>query len=89
MNNSHFCEFRQRTSIYSAQLLEVKGDISLDSAQVSSAGMGGGMGYPQMGMGMPFVQPSAPAFGAGAVNISYSPYPPAQPFPSVPSYPVS
>lgn len=109
MNNSHFCEFRQRLSIHTAQVLEVKGDISLESAQVTPPGMGGmgypstgmtypsaGMSYPSTGMGMPFVQPSISPFvqpsispyPPGGVNVNFG-YPPTQPVPSAPGYPVS
>lgn len=86
MNNSYFCEFRARTPIHLAQVVEVKGDISLESAQVFG-GMGGHVPFVQPGFPQPSFQPSftpTPPFGAG-VNISYG-YPSAPP--SVPSFPV-
>ncbi len=86
MNNSHVCEFNQRIPLHSAQTLEVKGDISLESAQVQP-GMGG---YPHMGMNVPFVQPPSASFGgAGAhFNVNFG-FPSAPSVPPVPSYSVS
>ena len=42
--------------MYSAQSVQVKGDISLESVQVYAGGMGGSMGFPQMGGAMGFPQ---------------------------------
>ena len=48
--------------MHTAQVLEVKGDISLDSAQVTPPGMGG-MGYPSTGMGYPSTGMAYPSTG--------------------------
>jgi len=75
IDNSHVCEFRQRVPLYAAQILEVKGDIQLESAQVYPGGMGGSMNFPGMnasftpvgfggnvgGFNMGFGQPPAPS----------------------------
>ncbi|CAF2033575.1 unnamed protein product [Rotaria magnacalcarata] len=65
VNNSHVCEFYQRVPMYLAQLVQVKGDINLESVQVYGGGMGSSMNIPPMGANMPFGQPSfgQPSFG--------------------------
>ncbi|CAF0895059.1 unnamed protein product [Rotaria sp. Silwood1] len=79
-NNNHICEFYQRIPMYLAQLVEVKGDINLESVQVypGSGSMGGEMGFcppPQPCSGGDFVAgfdlPSAPPpyVGSGAPSI--------------------
>ncbi len=84
MNNAHLCDFHQRMPMSQAQSLEIKGDVTLNSAQVFPGGMGGSMGFPQIGMVVPNVQPIQPAFGG---NVSFG-YPSAPPSISIPSYPV-
>jgi len=76
VNNAHVCEFYQRAPMYSAQLVEVKGDINLESVQVYSGGSS--MGFPpSMGGGMGFCPPPPqPAFG-GDFNVGFG-------FPSAP-----
>ncbi len=92
MNNTHSCEFYQRTPMYLAQLVEVKGDINLESVQVypgsGSTGfppsMGGDMGYcppppqPAFGGGMGYCPPPhQPSFGG---DMGYCPPPPQPAF---------
>ena len=79
MNNTHICEFYQRTSMYMAQLVEVKGDINLESVQVYSGS--GSMNFPPT-MGGDFAYcppPPQPAFG-GDFNAGFG-------FPSAPPPP--
>lgn len=79
VNNSHICEFYQRVPMYLANLVEVKGDINLESVQVVPGGMGGSMGFPGMGVNMSFgMTPQAP-FGGG-MNVGFG-------FPSAPCPP--
>lgn len=76
------CEFRLRTPMHLAQLVEVKGDIKLDSVQVTPGMFGNAfntpMGFPQMGMSAPFGQPGQASFSFGGVNIGFG-------IPSVPT----
>lgn len=91
MNNSHVCEFYSRIPMYLAQLVEVKGDINLESVQTysgsGSAGfppsMGGDFGYcppppqPTFGGDMGYCPPPPqPTFGG---DMGYCPPPPSQP----------
>ncbi|CAF0929385.1 unnamed protein product [Rotaria sordida] len=80
VNNTHICDFYQRTPMYLAQLVEVKGDINLESVQVypGSGSMGSGMGYcppPPPSAGRDFIVesgfPSAPPpfVGSGVPSI--------------------
>ncbi len=74
MNNTHVCEFYSRLPMYLAQLVEVKGDISLESVQqyggsTFSPSMGGGMGY--------CPPPPQPTFGG---DMNYCPPPPQSTF---------
>jgi hypothetical protein len=77
VNNTHICEFYQREPMYLAQLVEVKGDINLESVQVYPgsgstsfpSAMGGDMGYCPP-------PPSQPSFGG---DMGYCPPPPSQP----------
>lgn len=70
----HLCEFYQRIPMYIAQLVEVKGNINLESCQVFGGGMGAPFGFSQTGANAPFGQPS---FGGG-MNMGFG-------FPSAPS----
>jgi hypothetical protein len=67
-----------------AQLLEVKGDVTLESAQVYPGGMGGPTSFPHMGghthrgghthaggHHMPFVQPPVAPFGGSGFPSSF------------------
>ncbi|CAF0886370.1 unnamed protein product [Rotaria sordida] len=93
VNNSHFCEYHQRAPMHLAQLVEVKGDISLESVQVYSGGMGNPMGFPSMGGNMQFGQPSfgQPSFGqpsfGGGFNTGFG-FPSAPPVVATPSFPM-
>lgn len=69
----HVGEFYQRIPLYSANLVEVKGDISLESVQVFAGGMGGSMGFPQMGVNMSMGPPQM----GGGFNVGFG-------FPSAP-----
>lgn len=87
MNNVHFCEFRHRLSLHTAQVLEVAGDLMLESANIQPPNMAP-MGYPSAGMSIPSFPATISPFPAGGVNVSYG-YPSTQPMPSAPGYPVS
>lgn len=63
--------------MYLANLVEVKGDISLESVQVYPGGMGTSMNFPSMGVNMSFGPPSQAPFGGG-LNVGFG-------FPSAPS----
>ncbi len=94
MNNTHICEFYQRMPMYLAQLVQVKGEISLESVQVYPGSgtvgfptsMGGDMGYypspppqPSFGGDLDYCPPPPqPSFG-GDFNVSYG-YPSAPPY---------
>ncbi|UJR20693.1 hypothetical protein I4U23_023814 [Adineta vaga] len=84
VNNSHVCEFYQRTPMNLAQLVEVKGDIKLDSVQVTPAAFGSAfnspVNFPQMGMNMPFGQLPQASFNIGGLNIGFGT--PVAPIPS-------
>ncbi len=84
MNNSHLCEFRHRLPLNSAQLLQIKGDVTLESAQVYPGGMGGSMGFPHMGGHMPFGQPPQVSFNPGSGYNPGSGFTPGFGFPSAP-----
>ncbi|CAF0793994.1 unnamed protein product [Adineta ricciae] len=75
VNNMQVCEFRQRTPMHLAQLVEVKGDIKLDSVQVAPAMFGNAfntpMGFPQVGMSAPFSQPGHASFSFGGLNVGF------------------
>jgi len=85
VNNSHLCEFRQRTPMYLAQLLEIKGDINLESAQVYPGGMSGPTSFPHMGGHMPFVQPPQATFGGSGFNVGFG-FPSVSPVVPIPSF---
>jgi hypothetical protein len=73
VNNTHLCEFYQRAPMYMAQLVEIKGDINLESVQIypGSGSMGGDMGF--------VPSPPQPSFG-GDFNAGFG-------FPSAPPPP--
>ncbi|UJR28951.1 hypothetical protein I4U23_010168 [Adineta vaga] len=85
VNNSHVCEFYQRTPMHLAQQVEIKGDVTLESVQVYSGS--GSMGFPpSMGMGMGmggnmgFCPPPPPSSSSFGGDFAYCPPPPpAQP----------
>jgi len=82
-----------------AQIVEVKGEINLESVQVYPGGMGASMNFPQMGVNipfgqppqmgfnMPFGQPPQVSFGAGGFNAGFG-FPSAPPVVPTPSFPV-
>lgn len=82
MNNQNIGEFRHRLPMHMGQLVEVKGDINLESVQVVPASMGF-MGFPPMGGQVslnPFPQMGFP----GGINVNFggaapSPYAPPPP----------
>ena len=65
-----------------AQLVEVKGDITLEGVQVYSGGMGGsmgmgmGMGFPNMGVNVSFGQPPQSSFGGFSAGFGFPTAPP-------------
>jgi hypothetical protein len=72
--------------MYLAQLVEVKGEITLESVQVYGGGMGSA-NFPQMGMNMSYnPPPPQPSFGGG-FNVGYG-FPSAPPAMAIPSFPV-
>lgn len=79
VNNAYVGEFRQRVPLYSAQVLEVKGDIQLESAQVYSSGFGGpSVSFP--GVNVSFgsgPDPSGFGMNMGGMNMNFG-------FPSAP-----
>ncbi len=78
MNNTHICEFYQRMPMYLAQLVQVKGEISLESVQVYPGS--GATGFPtSMGGDMNYYQspPIQPSFGG---DMNYCPPPPQPSF---------
>jgi hypothetical protein len=88
VNNAHLCHFHQRIPMYTANLLEIKGDISLEAAQVYPGGMGSSMGFPpQMETGMPYVQPPQVNFSTGGFNANFG-FPTAPPVVTTTSFPV-
>lgn len=71
LNNLHIGEFHHRLPMQMGQLVEIKGDLTLESAQVVPSQMGFG-GFPQMGGPQmsfnPFPQGN---FSAGGMNVSF------------------
>lgn len=85
VNNARLGEFHQRVPLYSAQILEVKGDIQLESAQVFAGGFGGGMGsFPGMNV---TVNPGGFGMGMGGMNMNFG-FPSAPPSIPTPSFSV-
>lgn len=73
----HSCEFFQRIQMYSAQLVEVKGEINLESVQIYSGS--GSTSFPSSMEGNTGYCPPPPQSGFGG-DMAFCPPPPQSTF---------